>query len=142
MSADEFHRLLAELWTRPYYFKLVDKVPVPIAVSSPPKVEDSEQITKAFDRDRRVADDLVGPYRVSTVFLVIDHDFSFKGPPVLFETMVFGRETDYQDRYCTWDAAVAGHTKAVKLYRRKYWLGLPLQPFVRFGLYLKWLFWD
>jgi len=36
---------------------------------------------------------LVSPFDslwVSTVFLGLDHNFSSKGPPVVFETMVFG----------------------------------------------------
>lgn len=53
--------------------------------------------------------------RVSTVFLCIDHNFLGSGPPLLFETMIFGGPLDgYQDRYCTWDEAVAGHELAVK----------------------------
>lgn len=59
---------------------------------------------------------------VSTVFLVLDHNFSGKGPPVLFETMVFGKKAEGQAetihdqecaRYCTWDEAKAGHKKMV-----------------------------
>ncbi len=62
------------------------------------------------DAARRVAEDFVGDVRISTVFLGIDHSFSRVGPPVLFETMVFAGPLDEeQDRYCTWDEAVAGH---------------------------------
>jgi hypothetical protein len=38
--------------------------------------------------DRRVFETFVGAYRVSTVFLGLDHSFGH-GPPVLFETMIF-----------------------------------------------------
>jgi hypothetical protein len=38
---------------------------------------------------RHLADDEVGDVRVSTVFLGLDHRFG-DGPPVLWETMVFG----------------------------------------------------
>lgn len=41
--------------------------------------------------DRSVAKSAVGPYRVSTVFLGLNHQFG-EGPPLLFETMVFGPE--------------------------------------------------
>lgn len=52
---------------------------------------------------------------VSTVFLGLDHNYGI-GPPVLFETMIFGGEHDgYQERYCTWDEAVEGHEVAKKL---------------------------
>lgn len=48
-----------------------------------------------FDRaNRTVHRDMVGPLRVSTVFLGLDHSFG-AGPPVLWETMVFDPEGDY-----------------------------------------------
>lgn len=48
--------------------------------------------------------------RVSTVFLGLDHKFSSHGPPVLWETMVFGGLLDgEQDRYTSKAAALAGH---------------------------------
>lgn len=47
---------------------------------------------------------------VSTVFLGMDHNFSDKGPPVLWETLVFGGPlADEQDRYTSRSAALAGH---------------------------------
>lgn len=46
---------------------------------------------------------------VSTVFLGLDHRFG-EGPPLLFETMVFGGPLDQEcERYTTWDEAIAGH---------------------------------
>lgn len=54
---------------------------------------------------------------VSTVFLGLDHRFSIDppGPPILFETMVFGGPLDEeQERYCTWEEAEAGHARWVK----------------------------
>ena len=52
---------------------------------------------------------------VSTVFLGLDHNFG-AGPPLLFETMIFGGPNDgYQERYETWEQAEAGHAKAVKV---------------------------
>lgn len=46
---------------------------------------------------------------VSTIFLGLDHSFG-DGPPVLFETMVFGGAMDgYQDRYTTWERAELYH---------------------------------
>lgn len=54
------------------------------------------------------------PVEVSTVFLGIDHGFGMSGPPVLFETMVFGGKLDEsQWRYSTWDEAAAGHKAVV-----------------------------
>jgi hypothetical protein len=49
---------------------------------------------------------------VSTVFLGIDHNFGIYGPPLLFETMVFGGAHDnYMDRYSTWNEAQEGHKR-------------------------------
>lgn len=64
--------------------------------------------------DRTVAKSEVGESEISTVFIGIDHNFS-GGPPLLFETMVFGGPLDgEQDRYSTWDEAEAGHAAMVK----------------------------
>lgn len=53
--------------------------------------------------------------RVSTVFLALDHRFSGDGPPIVFETMVFGGPFDQeQERYCTWVEAEAGHARWVE----------------------------
>jgi hypothetical protein len=52
---------------------------------------------------------------VSTVFLGIDHRFFGQGPPILFETMIFGGPLDgSQWRYSSWDDAQAGHKAAVR----------------------------
>lgn len=44
------------------------------------------------DPRRKVADDMVCDVWVSTIFLGIDHNFAFTGPPILWETMAFGPE--------------------------------------------------
>ena len=55
--------------------------------------------------------------KVSTVFLGNDHNWD-DGPPILFETMIFGGPHDeFQERYCTWAEAEAGHARAVALAR-------------------------
>jgi hypothetical protein len=68
---------------------------------------------------RRVARDKVGEYEVSTVFLTFDHGWD-GGPPVLWETMIFGGKYDdwineYQVRYTSLADAKAGHAEAVAL---------------------------
>lgn len=51
----------------------------------------------------------VGEIRISTIFLGIDHSFE-EGPPLLFETMVFGGKLDLEmDRCSTWGAAEKMH---------------------------------
>jgi hypothetical protein len=65
--------------------------------------------------DRRVAHDMdegegAERIRVSTVFLGLDHNFAEVGPPVLWETMVFGGTLDgEQARYASREAALRGH---------------------------------
>lgn len=51
---------------------------------------------------------------VSTVFLGFDHQYG-KGPPLLFETMVFGgKYNEYQWRHSTWEQAETCHNRVVK----------------------------
>lgn len=51
--------------------------------------------------------------RVSTVWLGLDHRFG-EGPPLIFESMVFGGEYDgYARRYSTFEAAKEGHENIV-----------------------------
>lgn len=68
----------------------------------------------------KIALDLIGPYRVSTIFLAIDHNFWGKGRPILWETMVFdersrpdqerGSGLDLEmDRYTSKRDALRGH---------------------------------
>lgn len=67
--------------------------------------------------DRHVANDVIGETRISTVFIGIDHSFG-DGPPLFFETMVFGGPHDqYQTRASTWDEAEKQHAEAVTLVR-------------------------
>lgn len=53
---------------------------------------------------------------VSTVFLGIDHNFTGKGPPVVFESMVFGGQHDQLcRRCCTYPEALQQHNELVQL---------------------------
>lgn len=50
------------------------------------------------------------------MFLGLDHNWAQSGPPVLWETMIFGGpHHDYQERYSSLDGAVAGHARALQL---------------------------
>lgn len=97
----------------------------------PVKVTDTEAWAKWLQSnpDRHVAKDIIGHYRVSTVFLGIDHQFRDNGPPILYETMVFdenkrvvidgkdyGREQweGYCERYATKAEAAEGHGRACR----------------------------
>jgi hypothetical protein len=51
---------------------------------------------------------------VSTVWLGLDHSFGI-GPPLIFETMVFGGPHDQEQwRYSTEEQALTGHRNAVE----------------------------
>jgi hypothetical protein len=65
--------------------------------------------------DRHVADTRHELFRVSTVFLGVDHRFD-RGPPILFETMVFLAADESIDcvRYATWEDAEIGHKAMVR----------------------------
>lgn len=72
---------------------------------------------EGMDRNRRVARDELGDCRVSTVFLGLDHGDG-DGPPLVFETMVFGGPFDqWCDRCSTYDEAEAQHARAVAFCR-------------------------
>ena len=65
----------------------------------------------------RVAEDTVGDFWISTVWLGIDHGSPLEGTaPIIFETMVFGanRESEEMRRYSTEEQALAGHREMVE----------------------------
>jgi hypothetical protein len=60
---------------------------------------------------KRVALDERGDVRVSTVWLGLDHNWG-SGPPLIFETMVFGGDHDEEQwRWATEAEALAGHAE-------------------------------
>lgn len=78
---------------------------------------------------RRVASTETATVWVSTVFLGTNHNWSGKGPPILFETMVFTKDEfprEYKGkikwhrddldtfRYSSWDDAETGHKAIVR----------------------------
>ncbi len=64
--------------------------------------------------DRHVDKTAIGDIKISTVFLGLNHNFG-DGPPVLFETMIFGGDFNEEMwRYSTWEGAEKGHQKAVE----------------------------
>jgi hypothetical protein len=57
---------------------------------------------------------------VSTVFLGLDHRFVGKGPPLLYETMVFGGPMDqHQERTSTWEEAEQAHERVCREVRQR-----------------------
>jgi hypothetical protein len=90
------------------FYVLDGKTPVPV-----PNVL---KWSKWFSNANRI----VKQYRIedvgiSTVFMWFDHRWFGDGPPLLFETMVFGGSRDGQMyRYSSWDDAEIGHEMEVK----------------------------
>lgn len=103
-------------------YKLVDRVPVPATL---------EEVGFIF-KNQHVGDSSLRwpwPCRVSTIFLAIDHRRS-DGPPILFETMIFGGPFDqYQERCSTWEEAEAMHARAIAKVR-SFHGHLAIGPFV------------
>ncbi len=62
--------------------------------------------------------DDVGRYRVSTLFLGMDHYNNFGESPLLWETMVFGGRLDHEsEKYASKAEAEAGHARMVQRVR-------------------------
>lgn len=81
-------------------------------------VEESDSLAWGlwFEKAERHVDRTeIGDVLVSTVFLGLNHNWG-DGPPILYETMVFGGELDGEmRRYCTKDEASAGHQEVIAL---------------------------
>jgi hypothetical protein len=92
----------------PHYWVLKNHVPVKA---------DLVTYTLFFrdDANRRVDETIGEGWRVSTVFLGLNHNFARGGRPLLFESMVFDDfdNDERQERYATWDEAVEGHRAIV-----------------------------
>jgi len=72
-------------------------------------------LMRAYAR-RRIRSTYIGKYWVSTVFLLLDHNHSLNGLPVLFETIVFkggGMSSEETSRTTTWRKALKQHWQAV-----------------------------
>lgn len=97
------------------HYILVDKQPVKATLL------EWAAMVETFD-NRRIAETKFnlwwwGEIRVSTVFLGLDHSWADSGPPILFETMIFGGPfNDDMVRYATWDEAEKGHAEAISMH--------------------------
>jgi len=90
------------------YYKLVDKEVVKCQHREVPDFKNRGMFRDTFN--------IYGEeVRVSTVFLHMDHSFN-GGPPLLFETMVFGGLHDnHQVRYTSWEEAEIGHNEICQM---------------------------
>ena len=92
---------------RPLWYRLADdgRTPIPTDVTRLSALADHHIPGGVSERNG---------VRVSTVFLGLDHSHSFDGPPVLWETMVFGGKYDgEQERYSSFEAAQCGHQQMI-----------------------------
>lgn len=89
---------------------------------NPVAVENTRQWAQwMFDSDRnddrRVGWTQIGSVYVSTVFLGIAYSYR-DDKPLLFETAIFGPDTDTEfTRCCTWEEALAQHEAACEKFR-------------------------
>lgn len=82
-----------------------------------PHGDDAVAWAKAWRGPNHVDDTMIGSVRVSTVFLGVDHQYG-DGPPLIFETMIFGGVHDQEQWRCsTWTEAEAQHEAACALVR-------------------------
>jgi hypothetical protein len=93
---------MSEVW--PQYYILLDRTPIAVDVMTWAKWFENIE-------NRRIArTEINDRCYVSTVFLGLDHNFSGRGDPVLFESMVFGGPLDQeQRRYRSYAEAEEGH---------------------------------
>jgi hypothetical protein len=99
---------------RVYYLLDADRRPI--------EVESVEEWDRAISTNRPVAvTEITKGVVVSTVFLGVDrrNHFLKEGPPLLFETMIFGGQLDMRLwYYASWDDAETGHKMAVSKARK------------------------
>lgn len=70
--------------------------------------------------EQRVARTKTRHAEISTVWLGLNHNWMPDGPPLIFETMVFGGSFDqHQERYSTEAEALAGHARIVEMVRER-----------------------
>lgn len=114
-------------WRSPYY-RLEGRIPV----AEPDVLAWGRWFETASQQNaqgRRVAlTEMIGPLHVSTVFIGIDMNHSETGPPLLFESMVFGDAEGRGEmiRTATWDQAEAAHAVLVELCRARLSAAEPL----------------
>lgn len=90
---------------RPEYYKLQGEEVVACSM------EEWSEMLKKPDRILGKAQSKKKGITVSTVFLGLDYNFSKHGPPLLFESMVFGIEDEICIRYSTYKKAMLGHAQ-------------------------------
>lgn len=103
------------------WYKLIDRKVVPFDnnIRSNPLGFCAESEAAFLLQNRKIANDYLPDcdgevVRISTIFLVLDHGYG-DGPPLVFETMVFGGRYDCeQRRYTTIEGAEIGHQMVIE----------------------------
>lgn len=94
----------------PKWYILRDKTPVAVSEFS--------EFLRWMVRNQsacQVARNQVGKSFVSTIFTGSNYNSVAQGPPLVFESMVFGGPMDLMiKRYSTWDQALKGHNDLIK----------------------------
>lgn len=67
------------------------------------------------DEARQIALDTIGKVGISTIFTAINQRFHDDGPPLLYETMIFGGDRRDCEHYATRQEALDGHARFVRL---------------------------
>jgi len=90
-----------------------------ILIRGKPKKVECLEWAKWFETaNRKIAHTGCSEWTVSTVFLGLDHSFFEGGPPMIFETLVFGGSKDGEmERYSTKEEALKGHERMVRYCR-------------------------
>jgi hypothetical protein len=122
IDLNEIAKLAERVGLRYRYYALVNRSPMPI---DDPISWAHEMVKRGMCKQTtgvdpwRVDETVIGDARVSTVSIGLDHRFVGEGPPIVFETMLFGGKHDqYQDRCATWDEAEAAHQRVVAMVRQ------------------------
>ena len=84
-------------------------------------VDKETYLNQPEHQNRIVATSTIENYFVSTVFLGVDHQWEDDGPPLLFETMVFGKGplNERLERCTTWEEAEVMHEKMCEEIRQQ-----------------------
>ena len=99
------------------YILLEDHTPVPIE-------SDHESLTiwanwMSNCENIIVKQEEIDGFKISTVFLGLDHNWYSSDRPLLFETMIFhsnfkSTDEEYKERCSTWDEALIQHAQTVE----------------------------
>lgn len=107
-------------WDEPPYEEILDEVRPGMHYDREGRPISLRQWCKLHDRIEyvRVAEDTIGPYWISTVWLGLDHGWG-EGPPMIFETMVFG-EPEWHDGFEFKNTQIEGRMLRPDFDQRRY----------------------